>query len=278
MGENLVEDGDLTEIIGRKRFRHIIRIKKDQEIQSDKGIIKTNDLIGKSWGSVIKSHTGNTFFILQPSLNDILKMTPRNTQIIYPKDIGFILLSLNIGNGSKVIEAGTGSGAFTTALANTVGNEGKIFSYEARPEFQKIAINNLKNLGFDKRVEFKIRNIENGFDENNVDALFLDLPDPYNYIKQARKALKSGGFLGCILPTENQVVKLLQSLKSEGFAFTEVCEILLRYYRADPDRFRPSDRMTGHTGFLIFSRMLSINPGEKEKSDFFAVEQDDDAR
>ncbi len=223
-----------------------------------------SDLIGLRWGSVVKSHNGNTFFVLQPALNDILKDTPRNTQILYPKDIGFVLLSLNVGPGKTVLEAGTGSGALTTAFAHTVGPTGHVYTYEARKEMQDVAIKNLKKNYLDDRVTFKLRNIEEGFDEKNADCLFLDVPNSYDYIPQVKNALKPGGFFGGILPTTNQVEKLLKALKENGFAFTEVCEILIRYWRTDPERFRPVDRMVGHTGFLIFSRSLDYNGGSEE--------------
>ena len=256
MDKNEIQEGDLVELIGSKHFHQIIRVRTGEIIQSHIGLMKMDDLIGKPWGSVGKSHNGNIFFILQPALSDLIKNVPRNTQILYPKDIGFLLLNLAIGAGKHVVEAGTGSGALTIALAKAVGDEGKVYSYEARPEMQKIAKENLQFVGLDSRVIFKIRDIVNGFDEENVDAIFLDLPNAYDYLSQVRKSLKPGGFFGSILPTMNQVTLLLEAFKRESFAFVEVCEILIRYYQTDADRFRPVDRMVGHTGFLIFSRMI----------------------
>ncbi|MGE5123524.1 MAG: tRNA (adenine-N1)-methyltransferase, partial [Acidobacteriaceae bacterium] len=182
--------------------------------------------------------------------------TRRNTQIMYPKDIGFILLNMDIGPGRCVVEAGTGSGSFTTALAFIVGPQGRVISYESRPEFQHLAHKNLDRLGLAEQVDFKLRDIMAGFDERNVDAVFLDLPNPQDYVVQARQALKPGGYLGSILPTTNQVSLFLAALRRENFAFIEVCEILLRYYKAVADRLRPTDRMVAHTGYLIFSRSV----------------------
>jgi hypothetical protein len=107
-------------------------------------------------------------------------------------------------------------------------------------------------------------NVADGFSETGVDALFYDLPNPFDYIAQARAALKPGGFFGTILPTTNQVVKLLAELRRNHFAFVDVCEIILRFYKAESDRFRPTDRMIAHTGFLIFARPVQID--EKEIS------------
>jgi tRNA (adenine57-N1/adenine58-N1)-methyltransferase len=112
-------------------------------------------------------------------------------------------------------------------------------------------------------VDFKLRDIQEGFDETDVDSLFLDLPNPHDYIPQVRAALKPGGFMCSLLPTFNQVEQLLYSLRRNKFAFIEVCEILLRYYKPEPERIRPTDRMVAHTGFLIFGRR--IEPATDER-------------
>lgn len=258
------QDGDLAELVGLSYKHFIIRLKEGGELQTHRGVLKHNDLIGKPWGSQVFSHMGKPFFLLQPALADLLKDTPRSTQILYPKEIGFLLLSLGIGPGQHVVEAGTGSGALTTAMAYAVGSTGHITTYEARPEMQTIAIHNLKRLGLEENVTFKLKDIGEGFEESGVDALFLDLPNPYDYISQVRSALKLGGFFGSILPTTNQVSRLLIALRQYDFAFIDVVEILLRYYKPEPDRLRPTDRMVAHTGFLIFARPVIFDKDAKE--------------
>jgi tRNA (adenine57-N1/adenine58-N1)-methyltransferase len=248
--------GDIAQLISAQNKRFIFRLVLDGKFETHRGYMSHNDLIGKPWGSRVFTHMGSPFVLLQPSLADILIETRRNTQIMYPKDIGFILVSMDIGPGKHILEAGTGSGSFTTALATAVGPQGLITTYESRPEFQYLAHKNLERLGLADRVEFKLRDIAEGFDERNVDAVFLDLPNPQDYILQAKEALKSGGYLGSILPTTNQVSTLLIALRRANFAFIEVCEILLRYYKAVADRLRPTDRMVAHTGYLIFSRSV----------------------
>jgi tRNA (adenine57-N1/adenine58-N1)-methyltransferase len=125
----------------------------------------------------------------------------------------------------------------------------------------------LDRLGLADRVDFKLRDIVEGFDERNVDAVFLDLPNPQDYILQAKEALKPGGYLGSILPTTNQVSTLLIALRRSNFAFIEVCEILMRYYKAVADRLRPTDRMIAHTGYLIFARSVVADMAEFEHSE-----------
>jgi len=257
-------DGDLIQLVGLRHKNFIFRLRAGAEFQSHRGVLKHDEIIGKPWGSQVFSHNGSPFFLLPPSLADILAITKRNTQILYPKDIGFILVMMGIGPGQHVVEAGTGSGALTTAFAFAVGPQGHVSSYEIRSDFQDLARKNISLLGLDDRVAFKLRDIREGFDEREADALFLDVPNPWDYISQVRAALKPGGNFGCILPTTNQVQKVLLALREEHFAFLEVCETFLRWYRAHPARLRPTDRMVGHTGYLVFARPVLV--GDENQS------------
>jgi tRNA (adenine57-N1/adenine58-N1)-methyltransferase len=258
-------EGDLAELVGLRHKHFILKLVKGGVFHTHRGILRHDELIGMPWGSQVFSHNGSPFFLLQPPIGDVLRELPRNTQIIYPKELGFILVNMGIGPGQHVVEAGTGSGALTCAFAYIIGSEGRVTSYEVRPDMQNMARRNLDRLGLLDRVELKLQSIEAGFDETGVDALFLDLPNPEDYIPQVRCALKSGGFFGSILPTANQVERLLIALRKNDFAFVEVCEIMLRYYKPEPQRFRPTDRMVAHTGYLIFGRPVIIDHSEASR-------------
>lgn len=258
-------EGDLAMLVGLGHKYFIFPLSSGGAFHTHRGILHHDQLIGLPWGSVIISTTGAPFYLLQPSLADLLTELPRNTQIMYPKDIGFILVTLGVAPGQTVLEAGTGSGSMTIALASTVGDGGKVISYEKRPEMQKLAAKNLARLGLDQRVDLKLGDIAEGFLETEVDALFLDLPNPFDYIEQVRLALKPGGGFCSLLPTTGQVTNLIIALKRNRFAFIEVCEILLRYYKPDPAHLRPVDRMVAHTGYLVFARRVEM--GELEHSD-----------
>jgi tRNA (adenine57-N1/adenine58-N1)-methyltransferase len=257
--------GDLALLVGLRHKHFIFPLIPGGDFHTHRGILRHDELIGKPWGSQVFSHMGAPFFLLQPALADLLIDLKRNTQIMYPKDIGFILTSLSIGPGQRVLEAGTGSGSMTIALAYAVGPQGQVISYEVRPDMQNLARKNLERLGLDSRVDFKLADIADGFTETDVDAVFLDLPNPWDYVAQVRAALKPGGFFCGLLPTFNQVAQLLQSLRREHFAFVEVCELLLRYYKPEPARLRPTDRMVAHTGFLIFGRRVEMSEDERVK-------------
>jgi len=259
IGLQVAQSGDLVQLVGLRHKHFIFRLEPGKVLHTHRGYLRHDDLIGKPWGTQVTSHLGNPFFLLQPSLADLLRELPRTTQILYPKEIGFILVTMGIGPGKHVVEAGTGSGALTAALAYAVGTTGRVVSYEQREEMQALARHNLERLGLAEQVTFKLRNVSEGFDERGVDALFLDVPNPHDYIVQVQAALKPGGYFGSILPTTNQVTQLLLALRRQRFAFIDVMEVLLRYYKPEPTRFRPTDRMVAHTGFLIFARPVLVD-------------------
>jgi len=267
-------EGDLAQLVGLTHKHFIFSLKAGGDVQSHRGVLKHDDLIGKPWGSQVFSHMGAPFFLLQPSISDILNDLPRATQILYPKDIGYILITMGIAPGQVVMEAGTGSGSMTIALATAVGAQGRVISYEQKQDTQNLARKNLERVGLASRVDFKLRDILQGFDETDADAFFLDVQNSFDYIPQIRAALKPGGFFGTLLPTFNQVEKTLHALKKHHFAFVEVCELMLRHYKSDPARLRPTDRMVAHTGYLIFARRIepSTDPRGLELTNEVGIE------
>lgn len=252
----LVEPGDQVLLLGNDRKPFFLRAAEGGELQTHHGVVPHLSIIGQPWGKEVRSHLGYAFLILAPSLHDVLLYLRRQSQIIFPKDIGYILLRLSVGPGRTIVEAGTGSGGLTTALAWSVGGQGRVISYDRREDMQNLARQNLERIGLESQVTLKLRDISAGFDETDVDALFLDLPDPHLVLPQARAALRNGAPLGAIVPTANQVSELIEALERNDFGFIEVCEIMLRFYKIVPARFRPVDRMVAHTGYLIFARTL----------------------
>jgi len=251
------QTGDLVFLVGQDRKSFIIKLEPGAQLHTHRGILAHDEIIGASWGARLSTHLGYPCLLLRPSIDDIVRNLKRTTQIIYPKDAGYILLKMHISPGCRVVEAGTGSGALTLMLARAVGPLGRVYSYEVRPDIQTLARRNLAGLDLDRFVELKLRDISEGFDEHDVDAVFFDLPKPWDYLSQARAALANGGFFGCILPTTNQVSQMIRRLEQHDLGMIEVEELMLRPYKAVPDRLRPFDRMVGHTGYLIFARTLS---------------------
>ena len=250
------QEGDLVFLVSKDYKTYLVTLDPGARMQTHRGMILHDDLIGQPLGREVRSHLDHTFLVLQPSTSDLIASLKRVTQIMYPKDIGYLLLRLNIQPGARVIEAGTGSGGLTLALARAVRPDGRVYSYEYREHIQKLARENMEKLGLDRFVTFRLRDIAEGFDERDADALFLDVRDPWNYIAEAHAALKGGGFFGALLPTANQVAHLLNDLRRGSFSALEVEELLLRPYKAVPARLRPMDRMIAHTGYLVFARKV----------------------
>jgi len=251
-------EGDLVQLVGLSHKHFLITLKAGATMQTHRGVVAHDDIIGKPWGSRIQSHLERPFFLLQPSIADLLSELPRSTQIMYPKDVGFVLMTMGIGPGQHILEAGTGSGGLTSVFAYYVGDSGKIFSYERNEQHQTRAKKNVEMLGLTERVVFHTGDIAEGFEEIDVDAIFLDVPNPYDFVSHVKASLKSGGFFGSILPTTNQVSKLVSELRLHRFQYIQVVETFFRYYKPEPDRLRPVDRMVAHTGFLIFARNMAF--------------------
>jgi tRNA (adenine57-N1/adenine58-N1)-methyltransferase len=227
-------------------------------MHTHRGFIPHDAMIGLPFGSTVKTQMGHSFLLLQPSTHDLVMHIKRAGQIIYPKEIGAIVMRMNIVPGARVVEAGTGSGALTLALARSVAPHGKVFTYEERDDMLQNARKNFERAGVTDLVELKQRDIRAGFDERNADALFLDVREPWQFLVQAHAALKSGGFFGSLVPTTSQISDLLAELERlGGWAQVEVIELLERNYKVNAERLRPWDRMIAHTGYLIFARAVA---------------------
>lgn len=265
---SLTQPGDLAQLVGHDHKYFILRLQAGERLETHKGILQHDALIGQPWGAEVLSHNGHPFYLLPPALADIVRDIKRASQIIYPKDLGYILLKLSVAPGQRILEAGTGSGALTTILAMAVGPTGSIISYDRREDMQALARKNLERVGLADRVTLKLRDLAEGVDEEDrdADAFFLDVQRPQDYTAQVRAALKGGGFFGCLAPTTNQVSDLLAAMHRDQLGFVEVCELMQRYYKPVPDHLRPVDRMVAHTGYLIFARAV-LRAIEEDEAD-----------
>ncbi|MFQ5460647.1 MAG: tRNA (adenine-N1)-methyltransferase [Anaerolineae bacterium] len=251
-----LQHGETVLLLSPDKKRFLVRLAAGETFHCHRGVIPHDDVIGLPAGAHLASHSGSLFTVLRPSMEEVLLSVKRAGQIVYPKDIGYILLKLNVVPGATVIEAGTGSGALACAMARYVGPEGRVHSYESRADMLAVARENLARMGLLEAVSFHHSDIEAGFEEEDADALFLDVREPWLYLSQATAALAPGGFFGALVPTVNQVVSLAGGLADGPFADIEISELLLRQYKALPSRVRPMDRLTPHTGYLLFARYV----------------------
>jgi len=253
--ETIREGDDILLYLDRKRT-YLVKVEKGKTFHTHRGFISFDYLIGKEYGIHISSSLNAEFAVLKPTLQDYIFKIQRKTQIMYPKDIALILMFSNVGPGSRVVEAGTGAGALTTAIAYHIRPDGHVYSYEVRPEFIEIAEKNLKRANVADYVTIKNKDITEGIDETEVDAVILDLATPWLVIPHACNALKGSGILVSFSPTIDQVVKTVEALQENNFIDIETVECIMRAMQTERGKTRPQTLMTGHTGYITSARKI----------------------
>ena len=254
MCKNNIMLQDIVVLVSPKNKRYVKKIVPQIQIHTADGTFSEEILCNARYGSIISSPKGVPYMIQKASLYDILLALKRKTQIIYPKDIAYICLRLGIGKDTTVIEAGSGSGGLTTAFSYLTSGKGHVYTYEMREEFYELTKRNLAWANVGENVTQYHRDIQEGFEQTDADALFLDVREPWLYLEQVLKAVRPSAMCAFLLPTTNQVSTLLTYMERYSFIDIEVEEVLIRKWKAIPDRLRPYDRMIAHTSFLVFAR------------------------
>ena len=216
-------------------------------------------MIGLPEGSVVKSTNGDAFLVLRPLLIDYVLSMPRGAQVIYPKDAAQIVHEGDIFPGARVLEAGTGSGSLTLALCRATGPEGRVVSYDLRPEFQAQAARNIE--GFFGKLPDWLELREGDLGEvaetgETYDRAILDLPEPWGTLQALSRVLVPGGIVCGYLPTTIQVQQLVIALEGAGYEHLETFEVLHRSWHVTARSVRPDHRMVAHTGFLTVARKI----------------------
>lgn len=252
MSDNLIKPGDLIYIFLDDKRQFLIQANPKLKLSTDFGDIKIDEALNKEFGYVGKTHLGKNYYCLKPTTADLMLKIKRKTTIVYPKDLGYLFLETAIGPGSKVIEVGTGSGALTLFLSKIVAPDGVVYSYERNEEFLSNAKKNLENISGKSRIEFFLRDVANdGFLQTNVDAVFIDVPEPWDIVPKAYVALKNGHHLVSWSPNIEQVKKTIESLQRHNFIRMQVNEILQREILVRERGIRPRERGITHTAYLI---------------------------
>lgn len=235
-----------------ERKNWLVRPKDTPKLHTHIGILNLSDYIGKQFGIAAVTSKGKQVYLLKPRIEDYILKFSRKTQIIYPKDLSFIVLKCSIGSGSRVLEAGTGSGATTAYLSFIVGKEGHVYSYEVRKEFQEIARKNLEKANLLGNVTLLNGDIKQKPDVDNLDAAIIDIPDPWLALESVKSVLKKSSVAAFVTPTVNQAEKLVLRMKELNFARIETFEILMRKIDVKQNATRPYSIMIGHTAYVTF--------------------------
>ena len=247
--------GERVLLVDTKDRRYLVRLREGATFHTHSGIVAHADLIGASEGSTVEANTGRPFLVLRPTLADVVLKMPRGAQVIYPKDLGAILLAADIAPGMHVLESGVGSGALSMTLLRAGAT---VIGYELREEFAATAKDNVTSLlgeAVDYTVE--IRDVTAGIDERGLDRVLLDMPTPWDVVEGASVALRPGGIILCYLPTINQTAQLRAALAAGPWGLAESFELLRRSWHIEARSVRPDHRMVAHTGFLTTARRLS---------------------
>lgn len=253
-------DGERVHFIDRKGRSYPLTLCVGKVFQFSGEKISHDDIIGQDDGTTVTFSRGSKFIVLKPTLSEYILKMPRGAQVIYPKDIGTIIMCGDIYPGARVVEAGIGSGALTMALLRAVGERGVVTSYEIREDFSKRAFDNIQLYnGKSNNLIIREQDIYNGIEEECVDRIILDLPEPWRVVTHAVQSLREGGIFLCYLPTILQVSTVVRALKESGsFIQIETSETLVRTWHVEDNSVRPDHRMVAHTGFITTARKVAV--------------------
>ncbi|MFZ8782458.1 MAG: tRNA (adenine-N1)-methyltransferase [Desulfurococcaceae archaeon] len=252
-----LREGDLVLVYIDEKRKFITKLERGRTLGTDRGYVSHDALIGLPYGSSVKTSTGVQAYLFKPLRHDFVHGIERSTQIIYPKDAALMIYLSGISCGSRVGEAGVGSGAFSIAIASVICDSGKLYGFDVSDRALEVARRNLEKAGLLGRVVLVKRDVREGVDVESLDAFFLDIPDPWNAINSVSRALSPSAPLLAYVPTVNQVEKTVLALRESGlFKDIHVYEVLLREYSVEKDAVRPKTRMIGHTGYIVFARRV----------------------
>lgn len=254
------ESGDRIVLVDERGRRYLIRLQQGGQFHFHRGIVMHDAMIGESEACVVRSTTGDAIVAFHPTLEEFVLKMPRGAQVIYPKDLGAIVVSGDIYPGATVVEAGAGSGALTIALLRAVGEAGRVITYEVREDFAEKARENVEAfLGKAENFSLRLGDIYQGIEEREVDRIVLDLPEPWRALDAAEAALRPGGILVSFLPTVLQIHRLAEGLRERpGWGEAATTETLVRGWHVADNSVRPDHRMVAHTGFVTVARRLLV--------------------
>ena len=252
----LFGEGDQVLLVDRKQRRYLVELSVGAEFHTHTGVIAHDVIIGADEGVSLRSSRGGIFIAFRPTLADFVLKMPRGAQVIYPKDLGPILMLADVFPGARVLESGVGSGALSMTMLRAGAD---ITGYELREDFAvRARANVVTMLGESalERYDVQLRDVYEGIDGDAFDRVVLDLPEPWQVVPHAAGALHLGGIIVAYTPSITQVTRFREALDEHGFRFAETVEVLNRTWHVEGQAVRPDHRMVAHTAFLTHARLL----------------------
>ncbi|HEY6535026.1 MAG TPA: tRNA (adenine-N1)-methyltransferase [Candidatus Nitrosocosmicus sp.] len=251
-----ITEGSFVLFFFNSEKKWLAKVEKDKKLHTHLGIIDVGYTIDQEFGSFIVTNKDKKIYLLPPSIYDFVMKSQRATQIVYPKDYGYIAARTGLKNGFKVVEIGTGSAALATFIASIVMPTGHVYSFDVNEDFMSIAKKNLERSQMDSVVTLSKYDEKKISEMDNVDLVIIDLGDPWLYLDVVHTCMKEGASVVCICPTMNQLEKLSTQFFKSGFVDHEYIETFVRRIEAREGKTRPNMRMIGHTTYLGFARKI----------------------
>lgn len=251
--------GERALLVDDRGRRFLVRLQPGGSFHFHGGTVPHDLVIGSEEGTTVHTNTGSSLLSLRPRMADFVLKMPRGAQVVYPKDVGAILVHADVAPGARVLEAGTGSGALTVALVRAVGHEGCVVSYEVREDFHERARANVEMFfgTVPRWLDVRLGDVRDVAETGErFDRVILDLPEPWSVLREVSAALSRGGILCTYLPTTNQVQHAVLAAEAGGFGEVETFEVMLRTWHVTERSVRPDHRMVAHTGFLTVARKV----------------------
>ncbi len=261
--------GDQVQLTDPKGRKHLVLLGEGRTFHTHRGSLAHDDLIGSPDGSVVHSSGGTPYVALRPLLADFTLSMSRGAAVVYPKDAAQIVAMADIFPGARVLEAGAGSGALSCWLLRAVGTDGRLVSYERRPDFAEIARVNVERFFGGPHPAWQLRvaelaeigaagRPEDAEPAESFDRVVLDMLAPWEFMRVAAEALIPGGVLCSYVATVTQLSRTVEAAREQGcFDEPTAWESMVRGWHVDGLAVRPEHRMIGHTGFLVTARRLA---------------------